>query len=318
MEVETIQFDAFRARWRLPRPNSLERGVPCLRIVTQDFDPVAFKEATRQQWQNAAAAWHHWTPTLHAWLGPVTEAMLDLANLKVGDRVLDLGAGAGEPSLSAAQRVGPSGHVVATDISSNILEFAAQTARERGLTNLETRVMDGEKPDLPDATFSAVLSRLGLIYFPDREGALRSAHRMLKSGGRVVLASFSTPEQNRFFSIPISVIRRRARLSPPTPGLPGPFSLGAPRMMEDTLRRAGFADPTAQTVRTPLRLASAAECVRFERESFGALQQMLAGLPDAEQSAAWEEIEQELLAFQGDAGFEAGTELIVGAGTKSG
>src|SRR5207244_3583238 len=105
-------------------------------------------------------------------------------------------------SLSAANRVGPSGRVVATDISSNILKFAAQTARARGLTNLETRVMDGEKPDLADATFDAVLSRLGLIYFPDREGALCSAHRMLKSGGRVVLASFSTPEQNRFFSIP--------------------------------------------------------------------------------------------------------------------
>lgn len=284
--------------------------------MTQDFDPVAFKETTRQQWQTAAAAWHRWTPTLDTWLGPVTEAMLDLAKLKPGDRVVDLGAGTGEPSLSAAERVGPSGHVVATDISSNILEFAAQTARERGLTNLETRVMDGEKPDLPNDTFDVVLSRLGLIYFPDREGALRSAHRMLKRGGCVVLASFSTPENNRFFSIPISVIRRRARLAPPAPGLPGPFSLGAPGMMEEMLRRAGFADPTAQAARTPLRLASAAECVRFERESFGALQQMLAALPAAEQEAAWEEIEQELRAFQGDAGFEAGTELIVGAGTK--
>jgi len=284
--------------------------------VNQDFDPVAFKETTRNQWQNAAAAWHRWTPTLHAWLGPVTEAMLDMAKLRVGDQVLDLGAGAGEPSLSAAQRVGPSGRVVATDISSNILEFAAQTARDRGLTNLETHVMDGEKPDLPEATFDVVLSRLGLIYFPDREGALRSAHRMLKSGGRMVLASFSTPEQNRFFSIPISVIRRRARLAPPAPGLPGPFSLGAPGMMEDALRRAGFADPTVQALRTPLRLASAAECVRFERESFGALQQMLAALPDAEQEATWKEIEEELRAFQGDAGFEASSELIIGAGTK--
>jgi SAM-dependent methyltransferase len=291
-------------------------GVRCLLIMSQAFDAVGFKETTRQQWQNAAVAWYRWTATLDAWLGPVTEAMLDLAKLKAGDRVLDLGAGAGEPSLSAAERVGPSGHVVATDISSNILEFAAQTARERGLSNLETRVMDGEKADLPDDTFDAVLSRLGLIYFPDREGALRSAHRMLKRGGCVVLASFSTPEQNRFFSIPISVIRQRARLAPPAPGLPGPFSLGAPGVMEVALRRAGFDDLTVSAVRTPLRLASAAECVRFERESFGALQQMLAALPDAEQDAAWEEIEQEMGTFQGDAGFEVGTELIVGAGTK--
>jgi SAM-dependent methyltransferase len=284
--------------------------------MSQPFDPVAFKETTRQQWQNAAAAWNRWTPTLQAWLTPVTEAMLELANLRPGDRVLDLAAGAGEPSLSAAERVGPSGHVLATDISSNILEFAAENARARGFTNFETRVMDGENPDQPDATFDAVISRLGLIYFPDRDGALRAAHRMLKSGGRVVLAGFSNPDQNRFFSIPITIIRRRAQLAPPAPGLPGPFSLGAPGVMEDALREAGFADPTVQAVRTPLRLSSAAECVRFERESFGALNQMLAGLPGAEQEAAWKEIEQELGAFQGDAGFEAGAELIVGAGTR--
>ena len=266
---------------------------------------------------NAAAAWYRWTPTLQAWLGPVTDAMLEMARLQPGDRVLDLAAGAGEPSLSAAATVGPTGHVLATDISSNILEFAAQTARERGLTNFETRVMDGENPDLADDSFDAVLSRLGLIYFPDRKGALRAPHRLLTRGGRVVLASFSTPDQNRFFSIPISIIRRRAGLAPPAPGLPGPFSLGAPGVMEDMLRGAGFNDVTSQVMHTPLRLASAAECVHFERESFGALQQMLAGLPGADQDAAWNEIEHELGAFQTDNGFAAGAELIVGAGTKS-
>jgi SAM-dependent methyltransferase len=284
--------------------------------MPQDFDPAAYKETTRQQWQNAAAAWHRWTPTLQAWLGPVTEVMLDMANLRPGDRVLDLAAGAGEPSLSAAERVGESGYVLATDISSNILEFAAQTARERGLTNFEARVMDGEKPDLEDASFEAVLSRLGLIYFPDRKGALRAVHRMLKRGGRVVLASFSTPDRNRFFSIPIAIIRRRAQLAPPAPGLPGPFSLGAPGVMEDMLRDAGFIEVTAQAVQTPLRLASATECVRFERESFGALQQMLATLPAAEQEAAWDEIEQELRTFESNAGFEAPSELMLGAATK--
>jgi SAM-dependent methyltransferase len=284
--------------------------------VQPSFDPDAFKETTRQQWQSAAAAWQRWTPTLQAWLGPVTKAMLDEAKLRPGGRVIDLAAGAGEPSLSAAERVGPSGHVLATDISSNILEFAARNARDRGLTNFETRVMDGEKPDVPDASFDAVLSRLGLIYFPDRDGALRAAHRVLRDGGRVVLASFSTPDQNRFFSIPISIIRRRAQLTPPGPGLPGPFSLGGPGVMEDTLRRAGFKEVSAHAVQTPLKTASAAECARFERESFGALGQMLAGLPPEEQEGAWEEIEQELQAFESAGGFEVGTELIVGAGTK--
>lgn len=284
----------------------------------QPFDPIAFKESARQQWQNAAAAWHRWTPTLQAWLGPVTEAMLDLAELKPGDRVLDLAAGAGEPSLSAAVRVGPAGHVLATDISSNILEHAAQTARERGLTNFETRVMDGEKPDQPDGSFSAVLSRLGLIYFPDRAGALLQARRVLRNGGHVVLASFSTPDHNRFFSIPITIIRRRASIATPAPGLPGPFSLGAPGVMEAMLKDAGFDEVQTQTIQPPLRLESAAECARFERESFGALGQMLAGLPAGDQAAAWDEIAQELRVFEYDGGFEAPSELVVGVGTKMG
>jgi ubiquinone/menaquinone biosynthesis C-methylase UbiE len=284
--------------------------------MTQDFDPVAFKETTRQQWQGAAAAWHRWTPTLQTWLGPVTEAMLDMANLQTGGRVLDLAAGAGEPALSAAQRVGTSGHVTATDISSNILEFALQTARERGLTNFETRVMDGERPDQPDASFDAVLSRLGLIYFPDRSVALQGVRRVLRKGGRVVLAGFTTPDQNRFFSTPISIIRRRANLPAPALGLPGPFSLGGPGVMESVLKEAGFADVHTQKVQPQLKLRSAAECARFERESFGALQQMLAALPVMEQAAAWDEIEHELGIFEKRGGFEAPTELIVGAGTK--
>ena len=234
------------------------------------FDPVAFKETTREQWQRSATAWYRWTPTLQRWLDPVTDTMLQFARIRPGNRVLDIAAGAGEPALSAASRVGPNGYVLATDISANILAFAEQVARERGLTNVETRVMDGEDLDLPDSSFDAVLSRLGLIYFPDRDRGLTEMHRVLRPGGRVVVAGFTSPEANRFFSIPISIIRRRAQLAPPIPGQPGPFSLGAPGVLEGALGRAHFENIETEIVRSPLRLDSAAECVRFERESFGA------------------------------------------------
>jgi SAM-dependent methyltransferase len=283
---------------------------------TPAFDPIRFKESTREQWQQAAAAWHRWTPILQAWLGPVTEAMLELARLEPGMRVLDVAAGAGEPSISAAARVGPGGSVLATDISANILAFAAQVARERGLDNVETRVMDGENLDLPNGSFDAAFSRLGLIYFPDRPRALAEIRRVLKPGGRVVLASFTNPAANLYFSIPIGIIRRRAGLPPPEPGLPGPFSLGAPGAMEAALAASGFRDAAARQVAAPLRLSSAAECVRFERESFGALSQMLAGLPEPDRAAAWREIEDELARFAGPSGFEAPGELVVGAATR--
>ena len=281
---------------------------------TQTFDPVRYKETTREQWQQAAAAWHRWGPTLHAWLGPSTDVMLDLARIGPGSRVLDVAAGAGEPALSAAARVGPSGSVLAIDISANILDFAAQSARDRGLTNVETRVMDGENLELPDASFDAVLSRVGLIYFPDQQRALAELRRVLNPGGRVVATVYTTPENNRFVSIPVSIIRRRAQLPPPVPGQPGPFSLGGPGVLEDAYRRAGFRDIETRTVPAPLRLPSAATCVRFERESFGALHQMLSGLSEAEQAATWDEIERELGRFEEPAGFEGPCELIVGVG----
>jgi SAM-dependent methyltransferase len=281
-----------------------------------EFDPVAYKETTRRQWQDAAEAWHRWGPTLGQWLGPATELMFDLARIGPGARVLDVAAGAGEQTLSAARRVGPEGRVLATDISSRILELAAGEARRAGLDNVDVRVMDGENLDLPDAGFDAVVSRVGLIYFPDRQRALAGMKRVLAPGGRIAAIVYSTAEHNGFFSLPVSIIRRRAGLGPPLPGQPGPFSLGGPGVLENVLREAGFRDVEARVVPAPLRLPSAAECLRFEKESFGALHQMLAGLDEAARAEAWDEIARALAAFEGPDGFVGPCELVVAAGVK--
>ncbi|HKQ38261.1 MAG TPA: methyltransferase domain-containing protein [Verrucomicrobiae bacterium] len=281
------------------------------------FDPVKYKNTTRQQWETAAEAWHRWGPTLARWLGPATEVMLEMARVGPGNRVLDIAAGTGEQTLLAAERVGPSGYVLATDISANILEFAAADARAAGLTNVETRVMDGEKlEELESDSFDTVISRVGLIYFPDQQKALTGMRRVLKPGGRIAAIVYSTADNNRFFSIPISIIRKRANLPPPLPGQPGPFSLGAPGALEAAYGQAGFHDIQTRVVSSPLGLDDAAQCLRFERESFGALHQMMAGLSEAEQAATWEEVARELQQFDGPEGFTGPCEMIVGVGTK--
>jgi cyclopropane fatty-acyl-phospholipid synthase-like methyltransferase len=136
---------------------------PMATPVATQFDPLRYKETTREQWQQAANAWQRWGPTIEDWLGESTRVMLDLAEIGPGDRVLDLASGAGEPAMTIAQRVGPTGSVLATDIAPNILAFAAQAAADRGLAQLETRVMDGERLDLPDESCDVVTSRVGLI-----------------------------------------------------------------------------------------------------------------------------------------------------------
>lgn len=280
------------------------------------FDPIKYKATTRDQWQAAAEAWHRWGPTLHQWLGEATNVMLDMAGIREGQRVLDVAAGAGEQTIVTAQRVGPTGSVLATDISSNILDFAQQAARHAGLKNVETKVVDGENLELPENSFDAVISRVGLIYFPDQHKALTGMKRVLKSGGRVAAITYSTPENNKFFSVPVSIIRRRANLPPPLPGQPGPFSLGSPGVLEAAYQKAGFRDVRIRLVPSPLRMPSAAECVRFERESFGALHQMLAGVPEAERPSVWDEIEQELKKFEGADGFVGPCEMVVAIGIK--
>jgi ubiquinone/menaquinone biosynthesis C-methylase UbiE len=285
-------------------------------MATAVFDSVKYKTTTREQWQNAAEAWHRWGPTLERWLGPATQEMLDMAGIRTGNHVLDVAAGAGGQTLAAARRVGPAGHVLATDISPNILAYAAQTAQAEGLTNIATRVLDGENLDLPAASFDAVISRVGLIYFPDQLKALDDMRQALKPGGRVAAIVYATADSNQFFSIPVSIIRRRAQLPPPLPGQPGPFSLGGPSVLQAVLEKAGFRDVQTSTLLAPLQTASASECVRFERESFGALHQMLSSLPDAEKAAAWVEIEDELRQFETAAGFAGPCKLVIGVGVK--
>lgn len=118
-------------------------------LAPRPFDAAKYKEITHAQWQTAARAWNDWTPLLRSWLGPATEIMLDMAKVGPGDRVLDVAAGAGDQTLHTAARVGQAGYVLATDISANILGFAAENARRDGYRNVETRVLDGENLDVP-------------------------------------------------------------------------------------------------------------------------------------------------------------------------
>lgn len=286
-------------------------------MSTATFDAAAYKTTTREQWQTAAEPWWRWGAFIEDWLGQATELMLDMAGVRAGSRVLDVAAGAGGQTLVAARRVGPAGSVLATDISSNILGYAEQAARDAGLGNVAVRVMDGEALGVDPGVFDAVISRVGFIYFPDQEMAFGGMRRALRAGGRLAGIVYSTADANPFFSIPVSIIRRRARLGAPGPGQPGPFSLGGPGVIEDLYARAGFVEVEVRRVSAPLRMASAAECLRFERESFGALHQMLAGLGESEREDAWEEIEHELSQFESAGGFEGACELIVSAGTRS-
>jgi len=280
------------------------------------FDSEKYKQTTREQWNSAAEAWHRWSPLLNRWLGPATDTMLDMCDIGSGSRVLDVAAGAGEQSITTAKRVGDGGYVLATDLSPTILDYAAASAKLAGLSNLHTRVIDGECLDeLKDEPFDAVISRVGLIYFPDQQKALRGMKQQLQPGGRIAAMVYSTAESNPFFSIPVSIIRRRAKLPPPLAGQPGPFSLGTSAVLSNVFSQAGLKDIRVEAISAPVRMVSAAECLQFEQESFGALHQMMASLSDTEKDETWQEIEQALRQFESNGQFEGPCEMLVAVGS---
>lgn len=286
-------------------------------ITSPPFDAAKYKQTTFEQWQSAAEAWYRWSPLLHQWLGKATDTMLDMAGVTTGHRVLDVAAGAGEQSITAARKVGNTGYVLATDISPNILAFANTMAKDAGLTNIDTAVMDGENLSLPDNSFDVVISRVGLIYFPDQQKALREMYRVLKPGGKVAAIVYSTPDKNKFFSIPVSIIRSRANLPAPLPGQPGPFSLGNDGVIEAAFEKAGFKNARSVKVDSPVILPTAKFCVQFEQESFGALHQMMSGLSEEQKAAIWTEIEQELKKYESADSFRGPCEMIVAVGEKA-
>jgi len=281
------------------------------------FDPKAFKAATRNQWEKAARGWNDHTPQIRAWLRDATDAMLEMAAIGRGARVLDLAAGAGDQTLDIAARVGPLGCVLATDLSPAILEFAQDNARRAGYGNVETRVADGEHLPVDDASFDAAVCRLGLMFFPDPAQGLREVHRALRPGGRVCTMVFARPEANPCITTLMATALKRAGLPPRDPFQPGGLlSLGKPGLLDEMFRRAGFKDVATTTIAAPFRLPTARHYLEFIRASASPIQQILGRLEAGAADAAWAEMEERLRVFETAAGWEGPNELLLTAARR--
>jgi SAM-dependent methyltransferase len=263
-----------------------------------------------------ADAWHRAKPRREETTGAATEMMLDLANLRPGDRVLDIAAGTGDLSMMIAKRVGPTGHVLATDISAAMLDRAAQAAREAGLTNVETRAMNADNFELDANSFDAVLCRMGLMLFPRPLKTLISMQRVVKPERRVAVMVHSAAARNPYHGLPLEIVHRIGGMAPPPPEQPGMFALGGPGVLEGTFRNSRLRDVSVCAVAIQRKFSSLADAIKTLKGSNAVLQNLLATLNDADQGQAWKEIEQAMSQFESVNGFEAPGEVLIGVGTK--
>jgi SAM-dependent methyltransferase len=202
-----------------------------------------FREHLHEEWtgHETVAAWRKWHDRIAIFTRGATEAILETAHLRPGSRALDLASGVGDPALSIAAKVTPSGRVTATDLGPGMISLAEELARKKGLTNIEFREASAESLPFADESYDALTCRFGIMFFPDLPRALRECLRVLKPGGRAVFVAWGKKEQP-FFTTTAGIILKHVPVPPPPPDPDGPsiFMFGERDRLRRSLEAAGF------------------------------------------------------------------------------
>jgi ubiquinone/menaquinone biosynthesis C-methylase UbiE len=166
------------------------------------------REQQKATWNQFSSGWKKWDVFTMNWLKPMGEEIISSLRLKSKDTVLDVAAGTGEPGLTIATLV-KNGKVVITDLAEGMLDVARENATRRGISNYETVACDVCELPFPDASFDAVSCRFGFMFFPDMLIAAKEMARVLKPGGRVAAAVWSTPDKNFWITAIMSTITKK-------------------------------------------------------------------------------------------------------------
>ena len=193
-------------------------------------------------WNEAAGpTWADLQGPLDRQLAPLGRAAMAALAPRPGERVLDIGCGAGGTSLQLAQAVAPGGDVTGVDISRPLLEVARQ--RASGIPGLSFVEADAQTYPFETAGFDAVFSRFGVMFFADPTAAFANIRRALKPGGRLAFVCWRAPAENPIMTLPMAAaLAHLPPPAPPEPGAPGPFAFADPERVRTILGTAGFTD----------------------------------------------------------------------------
>jgi enediyne biosynthesis protein CalE5 len=222
----------------------------------------------------------------------ISERLVELASVQSGSRVLDVAAGYGEPALTAARKAGPEGRVVATDISAEMLAFGRERAAAAGLGNVEFMQSDAFSLDFPAASFDAAISRWGIIFEPDAEGAAARIRGFLKPRARMAIASWGEPDQVPFLSIPMRTTRARLSVPPAAPGTPGPLSRPTPAAIAGLLEGGGFSGVVVEQDEVVFEFDSPEHFTAYVRAISAPIRAMIEQHAGDAQEDAWDAITQ--------------------------
>lgn len=245
------------------------------------IDSEQYKNGQRHGWNSVANGWQKWWKITETAGESVSKRLIELAQIKQGSKVLDIATGIGEPALTAAQRVGNEGHVLALDISSQMLSIAKERATSLNLQDvIEFKEGDAETIDLPPLAFDAALCRFGLMFLPNIKTGLSNIHNSLVHGGCFAAAVWATPDKVPFISLPLEIISKQTKITSPPVNSPGPFSLSDQNFLKDSFSRSGFRDVITEKQEMIFNFDSAEIFTNFVYETASPVQAALANQPE--------------------------------------
>ena len=245
---------------------------------------------------------------------PVREWLLRELAPRPGQTLLELAAGAGDTGFDAAALTGDGGRLISSDVSAAMLDVARRRGAERGVLNVDYRLLDIERIELDDDTVDGVLCRYAYMLAADPVAAFAETRRVLRPGGRVVLAVWGDLDRNPFFAALGMALVRAGHVAPPDPTAPGPFSFGDPARVRGLLEAAGFTDVRVEDVATHFAFPDVDEYVAIHADASGPMALALQGLSAAERAGVAESLGAALAPFRTGSGYEVPAVSVVAVG----
>ncbi len=270
-----------------------------------------------KEWGETAEYWTRHRQTIRTMFAPLTRALVEQAEIAAGQNVLDVAGGAGEPSLTIAETVGPQGSVTCTDPIAEMIAAAEADARDRKIENVEFRQCGADALPFADDSFDVVVSRLGAMFFPDPLAALKEMLRVTKPGGRMALAVWHKSEVNPFCHIITDVLSRHVESPPADPDAPNAFRFAEPGKLAGILKDAGAIDVIERVVKFDLAAPISAEAFwTLRSETSETLRTKLKSFSDEQRRQVGDEVQNAVLPFFPEGHMNFPTQMIIVSGRK--
>ena len=270
-----------------------------------------------EAWRESAQYWARHSDTIRQMFMPLTQALIEHAGIHEGQSVLDVAGGAGEPSLTIADVVGPTGTVTCTDAVEQMVEAARNGAQRRDITNVQFQQCKADALPFPSDSFDVTVSRLGAMFFPDPVAAVREMLRVTKRNGNLALAVWHKSELNPFCHVITGVIDRHINPGAVDSDAPNAFRFAEPGKLVNVVTEAGASDVKEHVVKFNIEAPiSALEFWSMRSQISDTLRDKLAKLSAGEQAQITSEVEQAVQEFFPANQMRFPTQMIIVTGKK--